>query len=122
MAQVTVLTVTTPQSAPQQPKGDCLSELSKYDWDYNQAKAILSFEDPSNNPSIVNDNPSTGDYSVGCFQINLIGNMRNARPSEEWLKIANNNVKYAYEMYSAQGRTFCETSGWFNSCKKAGIQ
>lgn len=74
-----------------------------------------------NNPRIINDNPATGDYSVGCFQINLIGNMRNTRPAESWLLIASNNVKYAHEMYVAQGRTFCETSGWYNSCRKVGI-
>ena len=75
-----------------------------------------------NNPLTINDNPSTGDYSVGCFQINLIGSMRYTRPSEEWLKIASNNVSYAYRMYIEQGSTFCKSSGWANSCKKAGIK
>jgi len=72
-----------------------------------------------NIPTVVNDNPNTGDYSVGCFQINLIGEMRNTRPPEEWLKVAENNVQYAYEMYKAQG-SFCKTSGWYNTCKKLG--
>lgn len=70
-----------------------------------------------NNPQVINDNPKTGDYSVGCFQINLIGNMRNTRPPESQLLVAEHNVRYAYEMYKAQG-TFCKTSGWYNTCKK----
>jgi hypothetical protein len=74
-----------------------------------------------NDPLTVNDDPSTGDYSVGCFQINLIGNMRATRPPEEWLKVAENNVSYAYKMYSEQGRTFCKTSGWYNSCRATGV-
>lgn len=72
-----------------------------------------------NDPLVINDNPSTGDYSVGCFQINLIGEMRNTRPSEESLKSAEVNVAYAYQMWKSQG-TFCKTSGWFNTCKKLG--
>lgn len=119
--QVATLTTKTPQTSLEQATGDCLSELSKYDWDYNQAKTIMELES-SNIPSRVNDNPATGDYSVGCFQINLIGKMRYTRPSENWLKVASNNVSYAYQMYVAQGRTFCKTSGWRNSCIKAGIK
>lgn len=98
---------------------DCASEINKYDWNTKQAYDIMMIES-GNNPTIVNDNPNTGDYSVGCFQINLIGNMRNTRPSEEWLKVAENNVQYAYGMYKSQG-TFCKTSGWYNTCKKLGL-
>jgi len=98
--------------------GACSSEIVKYDWNVEQATAVMMIES-RDNPLSVNDNPRTGDYSVGCFQINLIGNMRNTRPSEEWLKIAANNVQYAYQMYTAQG-TFCKTSGWYNTCKRLG--
>lgn len=107
--------------ATTQATGDCFSEIHKYDWDINEAKAILSEENRSNNPASVNDNPATGDYSVGCWQINLIGEMRYSRPDEQWLKNAANNTQYAYKMYVDQGRTFCKTSGWYNSCKKAGL-
>lgn len=79
-------------------------------------------QESSNDPTKVNNNPDTGDYSVGCMQINLMGNMRNTRPPEDWLKVAENNVAYAYQMYSAQGRTFCKTSGWKNSCIATGVE
>lgn len=100
--------------------GDCNSELGKYDWPQDQAYKVM-MKESGNDPRIINNNPNTGDYSVGCFQINLIGGMRATRPSEESLKVAENNVRYAYQMYSAQGRTFCKVSGWFNTCKKVGL-
>jgi len=101
-------------------ESDCTSQLSKYDWPQADAYKIM-MKESGNIPSTVNDNPSTGDYSVGCFQINLIGAMRATRPSEESLKVAENNVAHAYKMYSEQGRTFCKTSGWYNSCKAVGL-
>lgn len=100
--------------------GDCLSELGKYDWPQDKARKIMMAES-GNVPTVVNDNPSTGDYSVGCFQVNLKDELRKTRPSEAWLKKASNNVKYANGMYNAQGRTFCKTSGWYTSCKRVGI-
>ena len=107
------------QQAPAS-SGDCLSEIVKYDWPQDQAYKVM-FQESTNNPTVINDNPRTGDYSVGCFQINLIGRMRATRPSEESLLIAENNVRYAYQMYVEQGRTFCKTSGWYNTCRKVGI-
>lgn len=108
--------IIVPESTP----GDCASELAKYDWPQADAYKIM-MKESRNTPTTINDNPNTGDYSIGCFQINLIGNMRNTRPPEDWLKIAENNVAYAYKMYSAQGRSFCKTSGWQNSCIKLGM-
>jgi len=104
------------ETAPQ--ASDCASEIQKYDWPQEQAYNVMMIES-RNDHTVINNNPSTGDYSVGCFQINLIGNMRNTRPSEESLLIAENNVAYAYQMYKAQG-SFCKTSGWYNTCKKLG--
>jgi hypothetical protein len=78
-------------------------------------------KESGNNPKTLNDNPATGDYSVGCFQINLLGNLRYTRPSEESLYDPQVNVAYAYKMYVSQGRQFCKTSGWRNSCIKLGL-
>lgn len=107
-------------SVPLQPTGDCQSELSKYDWPQDQAHKVM-MQESTNNPQTVNDNPATGDYSVGCFQINLYGANAIKRPSEQWLKDPANNVQYAYQMYVNQGRTFCTTGGWHNTCLKVGL-
>jgi len=64
------------------------------------------FKESSGNAGTVNDNPSTGDYSVGCFQINLYGANARNRPSEAWLKDAANNVSYAYKIYVGNGHSF----------------
>jgi len=100
--------VVVAQTAPKVPQptvtasSSCASEIKKYDWNQTVAYEVMMAES-SNNHSIVNDNPSTGDYSVGCFQINLYGNLRNTRPSESWLKVPENNVAHAYKMYQSSG-------------------
>jgi hypothetical protein len=50
------------------------------------------------NSSALNNNPRTGDYSVGLFQINLFGRLATSRPSEAWLKVPENNIQYASRM------------------------
>lgn len=55
------------------------------------------------NPTRINNNPRTKDYSVGVFQINLFGSLRNGRPAEDKLLDAKFNIDYAYEMYQRQG-------------------
>jgi hypothetical protein len=95
--------------------------LLKYDWNVEHARAIMMCES-GGNPQRVNDNPKTKDYSVGLYQINLYGGNARTRPSEEWLKIPENNIEYAYKLYKSQGNRFGTTGGWFNCSKKHGIK
>lgn len=111
--------VATPKPVIAQASGSCAEEIKKYPWPQQQAYNVMMIES-GNNAGIVNDNPRTGDYSVGCFQINLIGAMRAVRPSEASLKNASVNVAYAYGMWKSQGG-FCSTAGWRNTCKKLGL-
>lgn len=96
--------------------GSCEAEIAKYDWPQNLARAVMLAES-SGNPTIVNNNPATRDYSVGCFQINLYGANARTRPSEAWLKNAANNVSYAYGIYKANGSSFAGQWGAYNSGK-----
>ncbi len=98
--------------------GDCATEITKYNWSQTAAYNVMMIES-TNNPGVVNDNPSTRDYSIGCFQINLYGGNARTRPSQTWLSVAENNVAYAYGMWKAMG-TFCSTGGWYNTCTKLG--
>lgn len=100
--------------------GSCSDEIRKYDWPHSVALAVMNGES-SNIAGRVNNNPGTGDYSIGCFQVNLYGGLARSRPSEEWLKVAANNVSYSYNMYIRDGRTFCKPSGWINTCRKLGL-
>lgn len=72
------------------------------DWSCERALAIAKCESRLN-PLAVNDNPKTGDYSIGLFQINLLGKLAKNRPSAEWLKNPQNNIDYAHKMYQSQG-------------------
>ena len=109
--------------------GNCAAEILKYDWNQEVAYNVMMVES-SNKPTNLNDNPKTGDYSVGCFQINLYGSNLQAKYGtakslgytggvdrdslQEWLWNAENNVKVAYTMWRG--------SGWgpwnFTTCKK----
>lgn len=76
--------------------------LANYDWDIRVARAVMLAESGGDH-LVVNDNPATGDYSVGLFQINLYGKLAASRPSEEWLKVPENNIAYAYTLYKEGG-------------------
>jgi len=65
-------------------------------------------------PEVINT--VSPDYSVGLFQINLYGNLAKSRPSEEWLKVPENNIAYAYELY--QGRGWVH---WLNCARMKGV-
>lgn len=100
--------------------GTCESEIVKYDWPHSTAIAVME-QESSRDPRIVNDNPNTGDYSIGCFQVNIIGDLKYSRPPEAQLKKPSVNVRWAYNKYVAEGRTFCTTGGWYNTCRKIGL-
>jgi hypothetical protein len=97
----------------------CASEVAKYDWPQTIAHDVMMAES-RNNPDNHNDDASTGDYSIGCFQINLLGEQNLAakyRDSklfgytgemtvaglEQWLKVAKHNVAVAHYMWQGQG-------------------
>jgi hypothetical protein len=85
--------------------GDCAAEIAKYDWNVSVATAVARAESGLN-PGALNDNPATGDYSVGCFQVNIYGANARTRPSEAQLKNAAVNVAWAYNNYKANGHSF----------------
>lgn len=85
--------------------GDCAAEVAKYDWNVTVATAVARAESGLR-PGMVNNTPSTGDYSVGCFQVNLYGANARNRPSQDTLIIASENVKWAYNNYVANGHSF----------------
>jgi len=85
--------------------GSCATEIAKYDWAQSTALAVARAESGLN-PGIVNNSPATGDYSVGCFQINLYGANARNRPSEAALKNAATNVQFAYGIYKSNGSSF----------------
>jgi hypothetical protein len=105
-------TISTPSPIQTAGSGSCAAEIAKYDWPQAVAYNVMMAESKGD-PGTVNDNPRTGDYSIGCFQINLYGANARTRPSEAWLKVAANNVSYAYGMWKGQGWT-----PWgFTTCK-----
>lgn len=79
--------------------------ISQYDWRIETATAVMQAES-SCNPQAVNNNPGTGDYSVGLFQINLYGANARTRPSEAELKDPATNIAWAYRLYSGNGKSF----------------
>lgn len=101
--------------------GDCTSQLSKYDWNQSDAYKIM-IQESSNRPWIVNDNPKTGDYSVGCMMVNIKDDLALGRPTEAELKNPEVNVRWAYNHFIREGRTFCKSSGWYNSCIATGVK
>lgn len=110
--------VQAPVVAPVVQPSDCESQLAKYDWNVSIARKVM-MQESSNNPRILNNNPRTGDYSIGCFQINIIGGNARTRPSEATLKIAEENVAFAYKLWSSS-RTFY--GHWPNTCRKVGCE
>lgn len=100
--------------------GDCEASIRRIFPANEHARAIkVMIQESSRNPAIHNYNPSTGDDSYGCFQINLAGNNKYSRPSPAELVIAENNVAFAYRLWTSTG--WCSTGGWLNTGIKVGI-
>ena len=76
--------------------------LRQYGWDTEIAWSILDCESKGD-PNAHNFSDITRDDSWGLFQINLYGELAKERPSSEWLKIPENNIQFAYEIYKVQG-------------------
>ncbi len=85
--------------------GDCAAEIAKYDWGQSVALAVSEAESHFR-PGVINNNPGTGDYSVGCFQVNIAGRNALSRPPQEQLIDAATNVRWAYNNYKANGSSF----------------
>lgn len=87
----------------------------------NLATISAHGEDPSGNPAALNNNPKTGDLSLGLFQENFFGKLGPARVAQfapqfgkpgdmsvsaflEWLgKNPDAQAKIAYQIYQSQG-------------------
>ena len=80
----------------------CQSDIYGYDWDLNVATNIAWCES-TGNVKAHNFSDITKDDSWGLFQINRYGKLEDERPTSEWLKIPENNISYAYELYQSDG-------------------
>lgn len=77
-------------------------KVKHYDWDDDLALGIMNCESTASS-TIVNDNPNTGDHSIGLFQINIYGANAKERPTEEELKNPDTNIAFAYKLYKDGG-------------------
>lgn len=94
--------------------GDCAAEIAKYNWNQNVALAVARAESGLR-PGVINNNPGTRDYSIGCFQVNIYGANARNRPSQEQLINAAVNVQWAYNNYLSNGGSFV---GQWGVCRK----
>ncbi len=100
--------------------GDCEAEIRKIFPSSEHERAIkVMIQESSRNPAVHNFNPSTGDDSYGCFQINLAGRNKLTRPPASELVKAEVNVAFAYNLWKSVG--WCSTGGWLNTGNKVGI-
>jgi hypothetical protein len=100
------------QALASKTEGEFFNLISQYNWDSHIAYEIMLCES-SGNPEAHNYNHRTKDNSWGLFQVNLYGNLANNRPTAKWLKVPENNISYAYELYRERG-----WKPWGNCYKK----
>jgi len=110
------------------PVATCASEIGKYStWNQTVAQAVMMAES-GGNANTLNNNLSTGDYSIGCFQINLLGSNLYSKHRiavqlgytgavevdglTTWLKNPVNNVAMANQLYTLAG----QWSDWRVTC------
>jgi len=80
--------------------------------------AITTREDPGGTINIVNDNPDTGDYSVGLFQFNFLdvnGNRMATRDGYTPVQLANDvnaQIKSALDLWRASVKNGLPGSDW----------
>lgn len=86
---------------------DYIYELQKYDWNWQTAYAIMMCES-SGNPNAVGDK-RTKYWSYGLMQIRALP----GRPNPSWLLVPENNISYAYSLWSTSG-----WSPWLNCSRK----
>jgi hypothetical protein len=95
----------------------CRAAISRY-WPLSlrQTAIKISYLESGWNPNAHDWNPSTGDDSWGCFQVDRYGKLAPVRPSASWLVNPDNNARYAYTLYLESN-----WKPWYNSAKKLGI-
>lgn len=124
-AEIKPATIATPA-----PSSTCATEITKYgSWNQTVAYNVMMAES-SGNANTLNDNHATGDYSIGCFQINLKGDPNLLSKHRlavqlgftgtvdralltEWLKDPANNVAIANKLYTLAG----QWSDWQYTCQ-----
>lgn len=98
VAEPTVIPPEPEKPIVEAPVATCHSEILKYDWDIRIATAVMMAESRGDTNAL-NNNPGTGDYSVGCFQVNIYGRNALNRPSEAQLRDPVVNVAFAYNLW-----------------------
>lgn len=98
-------TITASVETLERVLSDCETEIKRYAWDFRVARAVAMAESRLN-PSARGDTHLTyfqngiryGD-SWGCFQVRYLP----GRPTPDQLTDPAQNVKYAYQLYQANG-------------------